>query len=119
MSDALASAGVPARPDVVQLWDPNANGRFGVELDGALLRAGAPDRSYVIRRLTDPHAGTLMPLANACSWTPASVRALWCWIAGLRQDGSNAYDPIDYGNCPDGPDLSQARFADASCAARK
>jgi hypothetical protein len=27
------------------------------------------------------------------------MAALWCWISGLKSDGSNALDPIDYANC--------------------
>ena len=100
---ALARAGIPAERDAVQFGDPNRNGTFGVGLGNALILAGHPERSYIIRRLTDPTAGPLMPLANCCFWSKQSLRALWCWIANLRPDGSNAMDPIDYSVCPDGP----------------
>jgi hypothetical protein len=45
-----------------------------------------------------------MPLANCCSWTKDSLRALWCWIAGLEAGGDNLFEPIDYASCPEGPD---------------
>lgn len=99
----LARAGIPAERDAIQFGDPNRNGMFGATLGNALIVAGHPERSYIIRRLTDPSAGPLMPLANCCFWSKESLRALWCWIANLRPDGSNAMDPIQYTGCPDGP----------------
>jgi hypothetical protein len=99
----LSRAGLPADHEAIQFGDPNRNGVYGVGLGNALIFAGHPERSYIIRRLTDPTAGPLMPLANCCFWSKASLRALWCWIASLRPDGSNAMDPIDYRVCPDGP----------------
>jgi hypothetical protein len=100
---ALNRAGIPAERDAIQFGDPNRNGVFGVGLGNALIVAGHPERSYIIRRLTDPAAGPLMPLANCCFWSKESLRALWCWIAGLNAEGTNAMDPIDYNLCPDGP----------------
>ncbi|MEI8258398.1 MAG: hypothetical protein WCJ30_22205, partial [Deltaproteobacteria bacterium] len=99
----LARAGLPAERDAIQFGDPNRNGVYGVGLGSALILAGHPERSYLIRRLIDPSAGPLMPLANCCFWSKESLRALWCWIANLRPDGSNALDPIDYTVCPEGP----------------
>ncbi len=99
----LTISGIPARSDAIQLWDPNGDGEFGVERGGALIRPGAPEKSYLIKRLTDPAAGSVMPLANCCFWTKRSLRALWCWIAGLTPDGSNAAAPISYARCPPGP----------------
>ena len=110
LANLFAQAGVPSRPDLIQLWDPNGNGIFGADLNAALIRRGAPQRSYLIKRLTDPRAGTLMPLANPCSWDPLAVRALWCWINGLG--GRGAFDAIDYDGCPPGPDLSHAVTCD-------
>lgn len=100
---ALLQAGIPGNPNVIQLGDPNRNGTFGADLQNALIVPGDPARSYLMRRLTDPQFGTLMPLANCCYWTRESLRALWCWIAGLDPLGTNALDPIDYATCPDGP----------------
>ncbi len=100
---ALTRAGVPAERDAIQFGDANRNGTFGVGLGNLLINPGHPERSYLIRRLIDPSAGPLMPLANCCSWSKESLRALWCWIANLRPDGSNAMDPIDYTVCPEGP----------------
>jgi hypothetical protein len=84
--------------------DPNHNGVLGAALAGGLVVPGDPERSYLMRRLVDPSAGPLMPRANCCTWTKQSLRATWCWIAGLEPDGSNALDPIDYASCPAGPE---------------
>ncbi len=99
----FARAGVPGEPDAFAVADPNGNGVLGRELGGALIEPGDPARSYLIRRLTDPAHGPVMPLANCCGWSRPATRALWCWVAGLEPDGSNARAPIDYGSCPDGP----------------
>lgn len=99
----LARAGIPAEINAIQFGDPNRNGVYGRSLGNALIMPGHPERSYLIRRLIDPTAGPLMPLANCCFWSKQSLRALWCWIAALKPDGSNAMDPIDYSVCPDGP----------------
>ena len=91
------------RPDRFQFGDPNRSGTFGADLGGRLIKPGDPDKSYLLRRLTDPTAGPLMPRANCCSWTKTSLRALWCWVDGLAPDGSNANEPIDYDNCRPSP----------------
>jgi hypothetical protein len=91
------------RPDRLHFGDPNRNGTFGAELGGRLIKPGDPDKSYLLRRLTDPTAGPLMPRANCCSWTKTSLRALWCWVDGLAPDGSNASAPIDYDHCRASP----------------
>jgi hypothetical protein len=88
--------------------DPNHNGVLGAALAGGLVVPGDPERSYLMRRLVDPSAGPLMPRANCCTWTKASLRATWCWIAGLEPDGSNALAPIDYEHCPAGPEEAVA-----------
>ena len=84
--------------------DSNRNGVFGASLQGALVAPGDPLGSYLIRRLVDPAAGPVMPRANCCGWTKETLRATWCWIAGLDRDGSNALEPIDYERCPPGPE---------------
>jgi hypothetical protein len=94
---------VPGDPDAIQLGDPNRDGVFGRDLGAALIVPGAPERSYLMRRLMDPTFGTLMPLANCCFWTRDALRATWCWIAGLDEDGGNALEPIDYAACPPMP----------------
>jgi hypothetical protein len=103
MSALLQDSGVPADPYVIQVGDPNRNGTFGAELEAKIIKPGQPLKSYLLRRLTDPNAGPLMPRANCCFWTKAALRAMWCWIAGLAADGSNALAAIDYPSCPDSP----------------
>jgi len=98
----LTESGTP-RPDRYHYGDPNRNGTFGADLGGRLIKPGDPDKSYLLRRLTDPTAGPLMPRANCCSWTKTSLRALWCWVDGLAPDGSNADAPIDYDKCRPSP----------------
>ncbi|MGE0398763.1 MAG: hypothetical protein AB7T06_18795 [Kofleriaceae bacterium] len=102
VSGFLGESQLP-RPDRFNIGDPNRNRTFGYDIGGRLIKPGDPERSYLMRRLTDPTVGTLMPRANCCSWTRASVRALWCWIDGLADDGSNAKDPIDYDACRASP----------------
>jgi hypothetical protein len=99
----LERAGAVGDASAIQLGDPNRSGTYGGDLDNALIVPGAPERSYLIRRLVDPSFGTLMPLANCCYWTRDALRATWCWIAGLEEDGSNAREPIDYARCPSMP----------------
>lgn len=106
LGDAFRRAGLPGNPTSIQVADSNGNGVEGATLGRGLIVAGRPDHSYIIRRLTDPSFGTLMPLANCCYWSKDSLRALWCWIAGLAPDGQNATAPIDYDSCPPGPDES-------------
>jgi hypothetical protein len=103
LGPAFENAGLPADPSAIQVGDPNQNGTFGAGLGGALIRPGDPENSYLLKRLTDPTAGPLMPRANCCYWTKAALRSLWCWVAGLAEDGSNALDPIDYASCPPVP----------------
>ncbi len=91
------------RPDRFNIGDPNRNRTFGHDIGGRLIKPGDPERSFLMRRLTDPTVGTLMPRANCCSWSRASVRALWCWIDGLLPDGSNAKAPINYDTCRASP----------------
>jgi hypothetical protein len=100
----LTESALP-RPDRFNIGDPNRNRTFGFDIGGKLIRPGDPERSYLMRRLTDPTVGTLMPRANCCSWSRASVRALWCWIDGLAPDGSNAKSPIDYDACRASPSV--------------
>jgi gamma-glutamyltranspeptidase len=92
-----------ADPAAIQLADPNRNGVLGHTLGGRIIKPGDPAQSYLLRRLADPQAGPLMPLANCCFWTRPALRALYCWVSGLRADGSNAMDPIDYDACPATP----------------
>lgn len=92
-----------ARPDRLHYGDPNRNRTFGADLGGRLVKPGDPEKSYLLRRLVDPTMGPLMPRANCCSWTKASLRALWCWVDGLATDGSNALDPIKYDGCRASP----------------
>jgi hypothetical protein len=99
----FAKAGVPGDPLSIQVGDPNQNGVFGAALGGRLIVPGDPAKSYLITRLTDPTAGPVMPRANCCFWTKATLRAFWCWVAGLEPDGRNALDPIAYDRCPPGP----------------
>jgi hypothetical protein len=99
----LRESGVVGNPSAIQVGDPNRDGVFGAELGGALIRPGDPARSYLVLRLTDATAGPLMPRANCCFFTTAALRALHCWIAGLKPDGSNALEAIDYRSCPPGP----------------
>jgi hypothetical protein len=99
VAGALVDAGRPNDPDSIQLGDSNRNGTFGAELGGRIIQPGDPARSYLMRRLLDPAAGPLMPRANCCFWTKAALRAMQCWIEGLRADGENALDPIDYDRC--------------------
>lgn len=99
----FAHAGVPGEPRAIRVGDPNRNGTFGAALGGRIIAPGDPEKSYLFKRLADPNAGPLMPRANCCYWTKASLRALWCWVAGLSADGSNALAPIAYDRCPSGP----------------
>lgn len=104
-AEYLARAGLPGDPAVVAVGDPNRNGTFGGELGGKIIKPGDPARSYLLARLLDPEAGPLMPRANCCHWSKPAVRAMYCWIEGLRSDASNAFAPIDYTNCSAGPSV--------------
>ena len=102
----------------VELGDPNGDGVFGAELDGALVKPGDPLRSYLFLRTIGPLAlgheltnvvapaasEPQMPIANHQYWDiDNAVIALWCWIQRMAADGSNADGPIDYTSC----DLSE------------
>lgn len=91
----------PWQPSMVRVGDPNRNGVLGGP-SAALLEPGSPDESYLVRRLTDPAEGDLMP-RQCRTWNQMATRALGCWIEGLTvdQDGqvTNAFDPIDYASC--------------------
>jgi hypothetical protein len=82
----------------VFLGDPNRNGIFGASLGGALVSPGAPDRSFLVWRLTGK-VGPQMPLANG-PLTDEQIYAMQCWIQQLAPDASNADGPIDYSRCP-------------------
>jgi hypothetical protein len=105
ISKRLSKSGIPGDQESLHVGDPNRNGVFGAELGAKLIKPGDPQRSYLLRRLTDPSAGPLMPRANCCYWTKPALRALWCWVAGLKEDGSNALAPIDYDRCPPSPSV--------------
>ena len=106
LAQILTGAGHPGDPASIQLGDANRNGVFGGELGGRIIRPGDPARSYLLHRLTDPEAGPLMPRANCCFWSKAALRALWCWVEGLDEDGGDALEPIDYDRCGPGPDIA-------------
>jgi hypothetical protein len=99
----LSRSGVAGDPRAIQVGDPNRNGVYGATLGGKLIKPGHPEKSYLFTRLTDPEAGPVMPRANCCYWTKDALRAMFCWVAGLKEDGSNALDPIDWASCPNGP----------------
>lgn len=96
----FGKAGVLGDPGSLQVGDPNRNGVFGATIGGSLIKPGDPGKSYLFARLLDPEAGPVMPRANCCHWSKSSLRALWCWVAGLAPGGKNAMDPIGYENCP-------------------
>jgi hypothetical protein len=95
--------------------DPNGDGVFGAELDGALIKPGQPLKSYLFLRLLQPLAvggnqmtsmtapasnEAQMPIANFQYWdVDNDLTALWCWIVTMKPDGSNADGPIDYAQC--------------------
>jgi hypothetical protein len=99
----------------VVMGDPNGDGIFGAELDGALVKPGRPLQSYLFLRLLSPLAvggnqmtsmtapaaqEAQMPIANFQYWdVDNDLTALWCWIVTMKPDGSNADGPIDYAQC--------------------
>ena len=91
----------PWQPSMVRVGDPNRNGTLGGP-SVSLLQPGSPEESYLIRRLTDPDEGDLMP-RQCRAWNQMATRALGCWIEGLTvdQDGlvTNPFEPIDYASC--------------------
>ena len=89
----------PTGPLQLHVGDPNGNGVQGALADAMpLIAPGDPDRSYLLRRLIDDSYGELMP-RQCRTWNDEANRALACWITGLANDGSNAYDEIDYEAC--------------------
>jgi hypothetical protein len=107
---------LPGDDTQIELGDPNGDGVFGHDLGGALIKPGDPMKSYLFLRVLGPLAvgpGAMntnvaaaastevqMPIANFQYWDiDNAVTALWCWISGIKPDGSNADGPIDYANC--------------------
>ena len=107
---------LPGDDTQVELGDPNGDGVFGHDLGGALIEPGAPMKSYLFLRVLAPlpvgpsqtmtntavpaSTEAQMPIANFQYWDiDNAVTALWCWIAGMKLDGSNADGPIDYAGC--------------------
>jgi hypothetical protein len=87
--DALAASAVGG--------DPNEDGRWGG--DGALIRPGSLERSYLWGRITGAAPGSRMPLANQPLSADEYV-AIACWIEALaRLPFPRAADPIDYDAC--------------------
>jgi hypothetical protein len=78
--------------------DPNHNGIFGADLGGAVIKPGAPDKSFLVQRILGI-VPPQMPLANG-TLTPEQIYAFQCWIAQMKPDGSNADGAIDYSLCP-------------------
>ncbi len=127
MSDGLSSGAtladffLPAMwlagaDDQIELGDPNGDGLFGATLGGALVKPGKPLLSYLFLRINAPlvtgpmHPETnvqtsavveqQMPIANFQYWDATNAGlALWCWISTMKDDASNADDPIDYTHC--------------------
>jgi hypothetical protein len=110
------SGSKPGSRDHVTLGDPNGDGVFGADLGGALVKPGDPMKSYLFLRVLGPLAlgpaqrlsnerapqaeEPQMPIANFQYWDQDhALAALWCWITGLKADGSNAAARIDYAHC--------------------
>jgi hypothetical protein len=89
--------------------DINQNGTYGARdaTTYSLLRAGAPEQSYLIGRLRGDLKGvkipgTRMPLANQ-PLSIADMLGLYCFVQGLPTQSGAVYDldsTIDYKNCP-------------------
>ncbi len=94
----LTSPYMPGFAGQIVGGDPNRNGTFGYDLGGALIKPGAPDRSFLDLRILGVVLPR-MPLANG-NLTQEQVYAIQCWIQQMAPDGSNADGPIDYGQCP-------------------
>jgi hypothetical protein len=107
---------LPGDDAQVEMGDPNGDGVFGADLDGALVKPGQPLKSYLFLRVLGPlqmgpgqtntnvgitpQTEAQMPIANFQYWDVGNdTIALWCWISGLAADGSNASAPIDYAHC--------------------
>ncbi len=113
------AAYTPGDQNQVELGDPNGDQIFGADLDGAIIKPGAPMKSYLFLRVLSPLSvganpdtsmvgpqttEAQMPIANFQYWdVDNDLTALWCWISGMKPDGSNADGPIDYAHC----DVSQ------------
>ncbi|HJZ85057.1 MAG TPA: hypothetical protein VKN99_07785 [Polyangia bacterium] len=80
------------------LGDPNRNGTFGYDLGGAVIKAGQPEKSFLVQRITG-QVPPQMPLANGML-TEDQIYVFQCWIKQMKPDGSNADGPIDYSKCP-------------------
>jgi hypothetical protein len=94
----LTTPYMPGLDAEVQLGDPNQNGTFGYDMGQALIKPGAPAKSFLVQRIL----GTVpprMPLANG-DLTSDQIYALQCWIQQLDDDAANADGPIDYSRCP-------------------
>jgi hypothetical protein len=121
----LADFLLPATPtagadDQVELGDPNQDGVFGATLGGALIKPGKPLLSYLFLRISKPLTTGMdtntknamvvepqMPIANFQYWDAVNANlALWCWISGMKPDGSNADGPIDYAHCAPPPPIA-------------
>jgi hypothetical protein len=89
---------MPGLDAEVQLGDPNGNGTFGYDMGQALIKPGAPAKSFLVQRILGI-VPPRMPLANGDLSTD-QIYALQCWIQQLAADGSNADGPIDYKRCP-------------------
>jgi hypothetical protein len=94
----LYSRYMPGYSGQVLLGDPNRNGTFGYERNGATIKPGKPELSFFVQRITG-EVPPKMPLANG-ELTAPQLYALQCWIAQMSDDGSNADGPIDYSKCP-------------------
>lgn len=106
---------MPGNPQQVITADPNRDGVHGAELDGLMIKPGAPERSYLLLRMImpmeapgmltnqSPKAPLLesqMPLANFDYWDLRNATyGLYCWIKGLTPSGDNALARIDYKSC--------------------
>jgi hypothetical protein len=106
---------VPGNPQQVITADPNRDGVHGAELNGLMIKPGAPERSYLLLRMImpmeapglltnqSPKAPLLesqMPLANFDYWDLRNATyGLYCWIKGLTPSGDNALARIDYKGC--------------------
>jgi hypothetical protein len=111
----VPAAFVPGSQTQVEMGDPNGDGVFGATLGGALIKPGDPMKSFLFLRVLGPmvigqnpltsmtataSSEAQMPIANQQYWdVDNDLVALWCWIQGMAQDGSNADGPINYAQC--------------------
>jgi hypothetical protein len=100
----------PWRETMVRVGDPNRNGMVGHTLGISLIEPGAPERSFLMMRLTDKSQGDLMP-RQCRTWNQEATRVLGCWIRQLTVDDSgvptNALEPIDLEACDYEPPAGQ------------